>query len=632
MIIFPTPPQVWFRQFKRGLLAIGLLIFAGTSTAQSQAGAGNQPAPTSVDQGGPLRLVQQPAFGQQPTSAQRQTPREDVDPQVADTPYLPGEFERFAQRLSGGNVKRLGAELVAGTLTGRSADFAATVPSDYVIAPGDEVLLLLWGSVDADLRLVVDRTGRISVPRVGAIQTAGVRFGDLTSLVERRVGQVFKNFQLSVSMGQLHGVRVFVTGFAVKPGAYTVSALSTVVGALMNAGGPSASGSFRQIELRRSGTLISRFDLYDLLLRGDRSADRLLQGGDVVHVGPVGIQVAVIGSVNRPVVAELVTGETVADVLRMAGGFSAVADRSRLGIERLSERSGQGVSELLLPKDELASLGHGDVLRAFSATEIIMSTQRKNKRVRVDGEVQLPGEYLLRPDSTVQDAIKAAGGLSAGAFVYGTRFTRESVRATQQENYERALRDVETNFARASSSQRVSSADQALLMQAQATGTARLIDRLRALQPNGRVVLQLTPISVDLPALVLEDGDRLYIPPKPMTVGVFGSVFNTGSYLYSDGRTLEDYLRLAGGPTKGADRGSIFVVRANGQVISGRQSGGDSWWGGDSRIGTVKAEPGDTMFVPEEMDKTTFVQSAKDWTQVLYQFGIGLAGIKSAMQ
>ncbi len=517
-------------------------------------------------------------------------------------------------------------------MAGGLGEISTPVPSDYIVSPGDEILLLLWGSVDADLRLIVDRTGRISVPRVGAIQVSGVRNADLAPLIERRVGQVFKNFQLSVAMGQLRGIRVFVTGFAVKPGVSTVSALSTVVGALMQAGGPSSAGSFRQIDLRRNAALIARIDLYDLLLRGDKSTDRLLQNGDVVHVGPVGAQVGVIGSVNRPVVAELLPGEVIDDALRMAGGFSAVADRSRVAIERLSERAEQRVTQLQLPTDVRSGLSQGDVLRIFSATEAVLSTQRQTKRIRVDGEVQRPGEYLMRPDSTLHDAIQTAGGLTSGAFLYGSQFTRESVRATQQENYERALRDMETDFARASSSQRVSSSDQVAQSQAQAASTTRLIERLRELQPNGRVVLQLSPTANDLPLLVLEDGDRLYIPPKPTTVGVFGSVFNSGSYLHGDGRTLEDYLRLAGGPTKGADRSSIFVVRSNGQVISGRQRGGDSWWGSSGSIGEVKAEPGDTVVVPEEMDRTTFVQSAKDWSQILYQLGLGVAGIASALK
>lgn len=610
-------------------LPILLLAFAcaflGNALAQGslQDPAGASAAAPGTD-GGPVRLRQPvraaDAFEAPPV----------LEARPAAVPYVPGEFERFVQRLAGTEVRRLGAELVTGAYDSRATEAAVQVPPDYVVAPGDEVLVLLWGSVDADLRLTVDRAGRISVPRVGAIQVAGVRHADLAATIERRVGQVFKNYQLSVTLGQLRGVRVFVTGFVVKPGAHTVSALSTVVSALMRAGGPSAAGSFRQIELRRGGALVARYDLYDLLLKGDRATDRLVQNGDVVHVGPVGTQVGVVGSVNRPVVAELLPGEGVSHALAMAGGLSAVAERSRLAIERLEERNGQRVAELRLPVDANASLSQGDVLRAFSATEAALSTQRQNKRVLVDGEVQRPGEYVLPPESTLQDALRAAGGLAPNAFVYGVQFSRESVRATQQENYERALRDLETDFARASGTQRVSSSDQAVQSQAQAQATARLIERLRALQPSGRVVLQLAADSRELPPLALEDGDRLFVPPRPTTVGVFGSVFNTGSYLYGDGRTLGDYLHLAGGPTKGADESSIFVVRANGQVVSGRQNGGDNWFRSGTRIGAVRAEPGDTVFVPEEMDKTTFVQAAKDWTQILYQFGIGIAGIVSA--
>jgi protein involved in polysaccharide export with SLBB domain len=603
------------------MLAIGLGLAAPASAQNSAADPSQSMSQT---ESGPLRL-------RQPVRTPDLDPPEASEPRAVAAPYVPGEFERFVQVLANGDVRRLGAELVTGSAESRAGDLGASVPPEYVLAPGDEVLLLLWGSVDADLRLVVDRAGRISVPRVGTIQVAGVRYGDLPAVVERRVAQIFKNFQLSVSLGQLRGIRVFVTGFVLKPGTYTVSALSTVVGALMRAGGPSAAGSFRQVELKRGGSLIARLDLYDLLLRGDRSADRLIQAGDVVHVGPVGTQAAVIGSVNRAVVVEMAQGEGVAQALAMAGGFSAVADRSRVAIERLQERTSQRVAELALPRDAALPLNHGDVLRAFSATEAVLSTQRQNKRVRVDGEVQRPGEYVLAPNSTLQDALRAAGGLAPSAFIYGTQFTRESVRATQQENYERALRDLETDFARASGTQRVSSSDQAVQSQAQAQATSRLIDRLRSLKPSGRVVLQLAPTSQELPQLALEDGDRLYVPPRPTTVGVFGSVFNTGSYIYSDGRSLGDYLRLAGGPTKGADEDSIFVVRSNGQVVSGRQSGGGSWFS-TSKIGAVSAEPGDTVFVPEEMDKTTFVQAAKDWTQILYQFGIGLAGIKSAVQ
>ena len=130
--------------------------------------------------------------------------------------------------------------------------------------------------------------------------------------------------------------------------------------------------------------------------------------------------------------------------------------------------------------------------------------------------------------------------------------------------------------------------------------------------------------------MVLEDGDRLSVPARPTTVGVFGSVFSSGSFLHSPNRTVGDYLSLAGGPTRGADDTSVFVIRANGSVNSSLQQSGFFTRG--NQIAGLATEPGDTIFVPEELNKTTWTQITKDWTLILYQFGIGLAGLKSALQ
>ncbi|HRY89357.1 MAG TPA: capsule biosynthesis GfcC family protein, partial [Rubrivivax sp.] len=203
-------------------------------------------------------------------------------------------------------------------------------------------------------------------------------------------------------------------------------------------------------------------------------------------------------------------------------------------------------------------------------------------------------------------------------------FTRESVRLTQQENYERALRNLETDISLATSTQRVASADEAAAQAGRVAGTQRLLERLRAIRPTGRVVLQIPPDSRELPNLVLEDGDRLLVPSEPTSVGVFGSVFNAGNYLREPGRNLADYLRMAGGPTGGADKGGTFVLRANGTVVSNLQV--KTWGSGLSdQFERTPALPGDTLFVPEQLDKTTVIQNVKDWTQILYQFALGAA-------
>lgn len=624
-----------FRRARLALLIVGQML-ALTAAPQARA------ADNANTDSGPIRL-QTPNRASvdaqdgsstnllQPRSEAQQSPQQQI-PQRPQ-PYQPSEFERYVQRAAGAEVeiRRFGFELMSPS--GRNnliQEANSQIPQDYLINIGDEIQVTLWGSVDGDLRLTVDRSGRITLPRVGPIMVAGLRYGDLVPAIDQRVGQVFRNYKLSASLGRLRSIRVYVTGFTQRPGAYTVSSLATLVNALMQAGGPSAAGSFRQIELRRGGKSISSFDFYELLIKGDKSADRVLQSEDVIHIGPVGVQVALIGSVNKPAIFEMKPGETLESLLAMAGGFTAVADRSRLTVEHLDARNDTRISELALPQQGQQQPRSGDLLRAFSAVEASLPQHRQSKRVKIEGEVQRPGEFILPANSTVSDAIKAAGGLTPGAYLFGADFSRESVRMLQQDNYDRALRDLETEFTRSASTQKALTGDEATAQAARAQGSTRLIERLRTLRPNGRIVLQLNPNASSLPDLALEDGDRLSIPARPTTVGVFGSVFNGGSYLYANGGSVTDFLKLAGGPTRGADTNSVFVLRANGSVISARQKSGG--WLMSGGLDGVAAEPGDTVFVPEELTKTTFIQEAKEWTQIFAQFGLGVAAIRTLTQ
>lgn len=647
----PRYPLGWVRAIGVGLIGLNAVASGHAQSDYSAAGSettGMQQRREDTSNSGVTQLRSQTGERRLVNSAA---------PEPASTsrrsPPVPGEFELYVRELAGQKVegdsakllegrsqtmpaqpefdtegrpliRRLGSELANLVPDPTTALFSPLVPPDYVIKPGDELQLTMWGTVDAQLRLVVDQSGRVSVPRVGAVQVSGVRFADVTDVLRRRVAQVFRNFDLAVSMGQLRGVRVYVTGFVEKPGAYNVSSLSTMAQALFAAGGPSAAGSFRVIELRRNGRVESKLDLYELLLKGERANDRVLQADDTIHVGPVTAQVAMIGSVNRPAIFDLQPGETVTDVLRMAGGFSTVADVSRLSVERLEDRRTVRVTQLELPQAERDVLKSGDVLRAFSAVAASVPVEQQNKRVRVEGEVLRPGDYLLPARSTIADAIAAAGGLTRNAFVFGTEFKRETVRATQQTNYERALRDLEVDYTKAATSQRVASTEEAAAQAARATSTSQLIEKLRNLRPTGRVVLQLSPDANELPALALEDRDTISIPPRPTSIGVFGSVYNAGSYLYDKSKSTGEFLALAGGPTVTADANSAFVIRANGSVVSGRQQRG--WFGGGG-VDKVPAEPGDTIFVPDEVNRTTWMQDLKDWSQIIYQLGLGAAAV-----
>jgi protein involved in polysaccharide export with SLBB domain len=597
----------------RILLSASLLLAFAVGLASAQPALPFNDASPVPPAGAPVRLAQPSQM------TPRVEPASEIAP-VAARAVLVGDFEAFAR------LPRFGSDVVAKLAAG-APDHAPLVPRDYILQTGDEVLITLWGSVEADLRLVVDPTGRVSVPRVGSIQVSGVRFSDLESLVTRRVEQVFRNFQISVGVGRLRGVRVLVTGYVERPGAYVVSSLSSAMTAVMRAGGPSGAGSYRRIEVRRGAEVVSRIDLYDLLLRGQRRGDIVLQPDDVVHVAPAETLAAVAGSVNKPAVYELLPEDTLSELLEFAGGFSAVADRARVVVERLKDRSERRVVEWMLPAAKGERLQPGDVVRVLSVVDTVASTTPQNRRVRVEGEVRRPDVYILPPGSTLRDALRAAGGLTTDAFVFGTELSRESTREQQRRNYDRALGELETRLALLAATQRPSSSDAAVRSDPSGAVAGRLFERLRAEKPSGRLVLQLPPDATELPPLLVEDDDRIYVPPRPNSVGVFGSVFNAGTYLHADTRTLADTLRLAGGPTKGADEGSVFVVRANGQVVSSLQSRGFFQRG--NTIGELAMLPGDTVFVPEELDKSTWIQAGKDWTQILYQFGLGVAGLRT---
>ncbi|MEJ7138646.1 SLBB domain-containing protein [Amphibiibacter pelophylacis] len=568
------------------------------------------------------------------------------DPVTADRLLAPApvsEFTRYVRELVRAKndgmadakgqrpIAPLGSDLVL------SADDAgvgpaqdSAVPPDYRIKVGDTLALTIWGSVEADLRLEVDRAGRVSVPRVGTIAVAGVPYAKLASVIRQRVGTVFRNFDLSVTLGNIQGIRVFVTGYAERPGSYVVSGFSTLSQVLFAAGGPSASGSFRNIQLKRGNRVVSRFDLYDLLARGDRSGDVSLQSNDVIFVGSVGPQVALIGSVNRPAILEIQPGETVRDALQMAGGFAPSADTSRLTLQRIADRNTGLYTPLRMPQDASLRLSQGDVLQAYSAVEVRPSLDRQNKRVLLEGEVLRPGQYVLPANATLADAVQMAGGLTPGAYLYGTQFVRESVRKDQQQSYAQAVQDFEVEMRRNIVTQRVDTGDQATAQTGQMQALTTLVQRLQEVKPSGRLVLQLQPGSGDvgqLPAMLVEDGDRLYIPARPSSVGVFGSVISAGNFLADQPRPLSYFLAQAGGPTPGADSKGVFVLRANGQVVSARQVA-TGFFGGNS-FGSTMVNPGDTIFMPEEANKTYFLRNAKDWTQIISQFGLGAAAIKA---
>ena len=422
---------------------------------------------------------------------------------------------------------------------------------------------------------------------------------------------------MSVSIKKLRGVRVYVTGFANNPGAYSVTSLSTLVNAVLAAGGPSSGGSFRSVKLYRNGAEVADFDLYELLRKGDRSLDPLVQNEDVLFIPPVGRQVAVIGSVNEEAIYEARPGESLADVLALAGGVTSLADPSRLILYRIGDQDTVGSRQIDRSLAVAEGAEAGDIIQVLPQGTLTRPLERQQAVVRIEGEVNRPGNYFVPPNTPLETVIEMAGGLTPRAYVYGTRFFRESVRAQQRRSFLEAIDQLEVSVAAAPLTG--DSIVDAGERQSQIAAARAFLDQLRAKEPDGRLVMDIAPNGSSLPNnLPLENSDRIVVPPRIETVGVFGAVYRPASFLLMNGKTLrvKDYIEKSGGAIRGADKSNIFVVRANGSVLTR-----------DRGALNARVMAGDTVFVPIKTQSSSVWAKIRDISTILFQFGLTAAAI-----
>jgi protein involved in polysaccharide export with SLBB domain len=270
------------------------------------------------------------------------------------------------------------------------------VSPDYVLGPGDNLLVYISSVTDSSYSLTLDREGKVFLPRIGATFLWGLSFADAEQLIRARIATVLRNARIQVSMGRVRALEVFVLGAVTRPGKYTLTGLATAFNAVSTAGGPSAMGSLRDIRVLRGKQEVARLDLYRFLLNGDRSNDARLEGGDVVFVGLIQSQIGIQGAVVRPAVYENEGPITLRALLTMAGGATAFADLTRIRIERVDSNGGFRLQDL--PLDH----GHGIdpdslTLSNYDIVTVLPLNERTKNAVTLDGFVRHPGEYELTP-------------------------------------------------------------------------------------------------------------------------------------------------------------------------------------------------------------------------------------------
>ena len=312
----------------------------------------------------------------------------------------------------------------------------APVSSDYVLGPGDQLLIRVWGSIDINYQAVLDRNGQVSIPKIGTILMSGVKFSNAEGVIQQAIARIYKNFELNVTMGQTRSITVYVVGQARRPGSYTLSGLSTLSSALFASGGPNNNGSMRRVQLKRANQIVASFDLYQFLSQGMTQGDVRLIDGDVLVLPPALGYVGLIGKLNTQAVFELKSeGETLDDLLKVSGGLAITTNPLMATLERLDTgvKQPRSVVSLNLNDKGLSTpLKKGDVINFYS-----ISTDLSNA-VTLRGKVSQPMRMPWSKGLRVHDLIPSREVL----------MTKESVRQQNEvlfdaNEMERTLRDRE---------------------------------------------------------------------------------------------------------------------------------------------------------------------------------------------
>lgn len=495
-------------------------------------------------------------------------------------PAPPSEFQKFVEVATGRLLPVFGLNFFTEAADRPSGLSNVPVSADYTVGPGDELVIRAWGSIDVDYRSTVDRNGQVSLPKVGSFNVAGVKASELEKHLRAQIGRLYTNFNLNVTLGQLRGVTVFVVGPAQRPGVFTLPSQSTLLSAVVAAGGPAPNGSMRKLTLRRDGKAVSVFDAYDFLVQGDKSKDVQLVAGDVLVFQPAGPRVALTGALDTPAIYELRSAqEPLRDVLRYAGGATVLANPNRVQLERIDNmqaKAARFVEEFKADSAGLQkTLRDGDVL-----TMLPISAQFANA-VTLKGHVAQPLRYAFKPGMRISDLIPDRDALISPDFYRRKNLLVQVLEPDEDDPRRNASDRTEANEQGSTASRTPSRRaqekreDDALVAAARKRSGVlfdelnwdyAVIERLNARDLStqvipfnlGKVVLQGDPLnniellSGDVVTIYSQKDLRVPVARQTRLVSLEGEVGAPGIYQLLPGESLKQLLVRAGGFTQQA--------------------------------------------------------------------------------
>ena len=321
-------------------------------------------------------------------------------------------------------LRPFGYDIFKPNVASLSSPSSGPVPPDYVLGPGDLIRVQFFGSVNGIYEYEVSREGVLNLPEIGPVTVAGLPFSEFRTDLDKRVQEMLIGTQVSVTMGQLKTIRVYVLGDVNRPGSVVVSGLETMTGALYHGGGVSPVGSLRNIQLKRNGKVVSSLDAYDLLIRGDTSGNSRLQPGDVIFVSPIGKTVSISGAVNRPAIYEVKRLTTAEDLVSLAGGLTPEAYVEGARLQRINE-SGE---RTVLPINLNDGSANKIIVIAGDTLLIPEVTSEIDKAIGLAGHVHWPGDYPWHEGMRLTDLIESTEILKANADINYVLISRQKIK------------------------------------------------------------------------------------------------------------------------------------------------------------------------------------------------------------
>jgi polysaccharide biosynthesis/export protein len=677
---------------------------------------------------------------------------------------------------------------------------------DYVLGTGDQLTIRVWGSgIDTEFTATVDREGTINVPKIGILQVAGIRYGDIEPVIKKETEKYVHGINLSVILTRLRSIEIFVVGAVRNPGLHMVPAFSTIFDGLLRAGGVKKSGSLRQIRLSRAGKTVKNFDLYDLILKGDSGSNEILANKDIIFVPGIGKTAAIAGGILNEGIFELNREKNIQDLVKISGGVLPQASGSRIYLRRFEDNrnfiihdidadsmaewanypikngdlvevtfsssqlpnvvrvqghvwaedvfryeQGMRLSDVLTspaqlmpdavtdfalihrydlettqvtpmqfplsqvfsgqfdtslhPYDRIQVLSRAEVgmtetfrisgavwnpgefeykaglklggalalaggvkfgartekievARQFVSedqvfTEYLLLDSETDKdfllqssdailvpmvknasriaQVTITGEVAYPGTYAIREGERISELIRRAGGFSEYAYFYGAKYTSEEARVIQQKSIDQMVQKLRMSLVQATATESQTAVSTEALETAEFAKetTEDLLRQLSSIRAEGRVSIKLADLASFENSLFdfrIKDSDALHIPPKPAFVSVVGSVYSPGSFLYESNKPLAYYLAKSGGASKTADKKYMYLLKANGEILSMQNQSGFF-----SNFDKTVLMPGDTIVVPENLERVPYMRLVKDISDIAFKIAT-TAGVAFAI-